>query len=257
MRVLDLAVMMGGPLFRPEIDSWIKQVQALAAEPSCSVHSKQDTEKSGLKVDIRRAEERAGNEAQEKTIVEPSTAEASSEKNGSFDTETLSAIREQGGHPTVVLLDAISSETERERTDHDRQRKRAKPSTPEIPLPPNSNPCSESIPRRHVPSLESFLCEHMLAERPVIITGVVMQWPASQRWRDLEYLKRVAGLRTVPVEVGETYVAEKWRQELMTMGRFIETHMEGGKGAEERGYLAQHPLFEQVRIENLGCSGFW
>ncbi|GAQ89752.1 hypothetical protein KFL_005580040 [Klebsormidium nitens] len=258
MRVLDLAVMMGGPLFRPEIDALINQVQALAAEPSRSVNNKHVTKESGLRFEGRFAEDWTKNpsgEAQEGTPVGPSSAEytkASSEQeatfpeDGLFDTKRVNRVREQGGPSGVALPDVTDAEDERERTDHDRQRKRAKVSSRKIPLPPNSNPCSESIPRRHVPSLEAFLCEHMLAERPVIVTGVVTQWPAFRRWGDLAYLKRVAGLRTVPVEVGETYVAEKWRQELMTMGRFIEMHMEGGERPEERGYLAQHPLFEQI-----------
>ena len=48
------------------------------------------------------------------------------------------------------------------------------------------------------------------------------------RWADMNYLKSVAGMRTVPVEVGDTYLDENYRQELITIGDFITRHIEGG-----------------------------
>ena len=113
------------------------------------------------------------------------------------------------------------------------------------PLPPGSG--VGGIVRAELPPLESFLTEHMAGEGvPLLITGLVNTWPASQRWRDPAYLLRVAGARTVPVEVGEHYLAPCWRQELMPLARFLEAHLRGGGGAVGRGYLAQHALFEQV-----------
>ncbi|CAH2068683.1 unnamed protein product [Thlaspi arvense] len=35
---------------------------------------------------------------------------------------------------------------------------------------------------------------------PVIISDCMAHWPAMTRWNDIDYLKRVAGFRTVPVE---------------------------------------------------------
>lgn len=46
------------------------------------------------------------------------------------------------------------------------------------------------------------------------VTGVVEHWPASTRWVDPGYLLRVAGCRTVPIEVGSHYLAEEWRQDM-------------------------------------------
>ena len=37
--------------------------------------------------------------------------------------------------------------------------------------------------------------------RPVVIHGGMEGWPALARWQDPSYLERVAGRRTVPVEV--------------------------------------------------------
>ena len=95
------------------------------------------------------------------------------------------------------------------------------------PLPPGSG--VGGIVRAELPPLECFLTEQMAGEGvPLLITGLVDSWPAAQRWRDPAYLLRVAGARTVPVEVGEHYLAAGWRQELMPLARFLEAHLRGG-----------------------------
>lgn len=126
-----------------------------------------------------------------------------------------------------------------------------------------------------------------------MLTGCMEHWPALARWGgDWGHLRRVAGPRTVPVEVGALgsrasrrrslrpraarlsptsfedaykssrqkpptacrtqvgshYLADKWRQELMTLDEFIDRFLLPGQeqGTQERGYLAQHQLFEQA-----------
>jgi lysine-specific demethylase 8 len=81
------------------------------------------------------------------------------------------------------------------------------------------------------------------------VSGCITHWPALLRWKDVNYLKKVAGARTVPIELGAHYVHPTWSQKLMTVGEFIEAHVE--PQIEENipvGYLAQHPLFDQVCI---------
>ena len=41
----------------------------------------------------------------------------------------------------------------------------------------------------------------------------------------LEYLRQVAGPRTVPVELGVRYTDEDWSQKLMTLSDFIDKHV--------------------------------
>lgn len=41
----------------------------------------------------------------------------------------------------------------------------------------------------------------------------------------LEYLKQIAGPRTVPVELGSHYTSSNWSQKLMTLSDFIDTHV--------------------------------
>jgi hypothetical protein len=294
MKCLDLAVMMGGPMYRPEVDVMIGRLQSLASEPSKIVKSRPgEVDSQPESVDRTRTVRSAEGIAALRIGVEESERDAAQERSADCSV----AVAEEGGYVNeraetgtehdvssdrsklrkqvdqkrelqrAVATAEASAHDQGERTDHDRQqRKRAKTASPHVSLPPGSQIDSNSVARRHMPSLESFLCEHMLQEQPVILTGVVSQWPAFEKWQDLQYFKRVAGLRTVPVEVGETYVAEKWRQELMTVEKFVEMYMEGeqgGSGPEERGYLAQHPLFEQVRPVSFrdlllkGLKGFY
>ncbi|CAM9723287.1 unnamed protein product, partial [Phaeothamnion confervicola] len=80
----------------------------------------------------------------------------------------------------------------------------------------------------------------------------------------MQYLRKVAGHRTVPVEMGGSYTSDGWRQQLMTLSKFIERHIEkakrdqgapsgsgdadGSNGATgpAAAYLAQHELLEQI-----------
>lgn len=71
-------------------------------------------------------------------------------------------------------------------------------------------------------------------------------WPAREKWLDVNYLLKIAGDRTVPVEIGSHYADENWSQKLMTLKEFIRKYYLGD--ADDMGYLAQHNLFEQVCV---------
>ncbi|KAG1695624.1 hypothetical protein DVH05_019363 [Phytophthora capsici] len=112
--------------------------------------------------------------------------------------------------------------------------------------------------RLEMPTLEEFR-NVMLQSEPVVITGAMEFWPALGRaagleraWADVKYLRHVAGLRTVPVEVGSSYLGDDWGQELMTLNEFLDRHIippvENVQGISPKtlGYLAQHRLFDQI-----------
>lgn len=67
-------------------------------------------------------------------------------------------------------------------------------------LPEKSLSCKMVV-KRSALSFEGFLREYFLCGSPVIITNSMTHWPASTKWNDMNYLKRIAGDRTVPVEV--------------------------------------------------------
>ena len=108
---------------------------------------------------------------------------------------------------------------------------------------------------RRVLSLRAFRTEHMRPSLPVVLGGVLSEWPALERWNGLAYLRRAMGHRTVPIEIGSRYTSAEWRQQLMTVDAFIDGHVLQRRGADAAGetvggtptaYLAQHRLFDQI-----------
>ena len=99
------------------------------------------------------------------------------------------------------------------------------------------------------PSLEAFLTNHIQKDKPVILDGVMDHWPArtTHQW-SINYLRTIAGCRTVPVELGLRYTDDTWTQKLMTVGDFIDNYIDPTeKGQDsEIAYLAQHQLFDQI-----------
>ena len=115
--------------------------------------------------------------------------------------------------------------------------------TPDLPRTPAGCAPLREVCRVHCPSVLQFA---RLVERgePVVITGAVGHWAALRRWRSLEYLRGVAGGRTVPVELGQ-YSADAFSQRLLTLSAFIDEHVVAPRGSRV-GYLAQHELLTQV-----------
>ncbi|XP_074512128.1 lysine-specific demethylase 8 isoform X2 [Sebastes fasciatus] len=104
-----------------------------------------------------------------------------------------------------------------------------------------------AIPRVKCPSLESFNTNYLLPLKPVILEGIIEHWPAlNQHPWSIEYLRCVAGCRTVPVEVGSRYTDEEWSQTLLTVNEFIDRYILNKDGVKGLGYLAQHQLFDQI-----------
>ncbi|KAL6655347.1 hypothetical protein ACP70R_006173 [Stipagrostis hirtigluma subsp. patula] len=141
-------------------------------------------------------------------------------------------------------------------------------------LPAKSLSCKKVERRAHI-SLEEFICNYFLRQSPVIISGCIDDWPARTKWKDIKYLKKIAGDRTVPVEcailrnvvqlvlsvwksqhyfalafetldVGKNYLCNEWKQELITFSQFLE-RMWSTDCPSKLTYLAQHPLFEQIK----------
>ncbi|KAK1586257.1 hypothetical protein Q3G72_000563 [Acer saccharum] len=112
-------------------------------------------------------------------------------------------------------------------------------------LPVRSLSCKLVV-KRSALSLEGFLREFMLSGSPVIITDCMGHWPARTRWNNIDYLKKVAGDRTVPVEVGKNYLCQEWKQELITFSQFLERIQSNDSSSSVPTYLAQHPLFDQI-----------
>ena len=83
--------------------------------------------------------------------------------------------------------------------------------------------------------------------KPVVIKNLISDWPALQKW-DLNYFWMVMAQRTVPIEIGKRYTDSDWGQKLLKFEEFLSKLTDQD---EEKVYLAQHPLLEQIpQLEN-------
>ncbi|KAM8962229.1 bifunctional peptidase and arginyl-hydroxylase JMJD5 isoform 2-T2 [Pelodytes ibericus] len=112
-----------------------------------------------------------------------------------------------------------------------------------------------TIPKLNCPSLEYFKDNYLTLQKPVILEGIIDHWPCMKKW-SVEYLGRVAGRRTVPVELGSRYTDTEWSQKLMSINEFINKYIINPQGS--MGYLAQHQLFEQIQElkEDIGIPDY-
>ncbi|CAH0407885.1 unnamed protein product [Chilo suppressalis] len=94
------------------------------------------------------------------------------------------------------------------------------------------------------PSMEHFYKNYIVAEKPVVLRNCINHWPALSKWRDQNYFIKLAGARTVSIEIGRDYTESEWTQKLMTIEDFIKDFIFQTNGST--GYLAQYQLFEQI-----------
>ncbi|KAL0592427.1 hypothetical protein ABG067_000535 [Albugo candida] len=78
-------------------------------------------------------------------------------------------------------------------------------------------------------------------------------WPAlghennERSWKDLNYIRKVAGLRSVPIEIGQSYMDDDWGQKIMTINKFMDEFIISSSSDTQRiAYLAQYCLFDQI-----------
>jgi lysine-specific demethylase 8 len=110
---------------------------------------------------------------------------------------------------------------------------------------PKALPNSQPIPCCHLPTMEKFFNEFFKANRPVVIRGMVAQWPAYRKW-SFDFLNELCGHRIVPVELGLKYTDVEWNQVLMTFHEYLSQYVRTTERKARPGYLAQHRLADQV-----------
>lgn len=96
------------------------------------------------------------------------------------------------------------------------------------------------------PCIEHFWTQYFHLHRPVKLTDCINHWPAISKWKDLNYLQKIAAYRTVPIELGRTYDDDDWGQNLFRFGDFIKKFMTDDCEKKTKAYLAQHDLFDQI-----------
>jgi len=102
------------------------------------------------------------------------------------------------------------------------------------------------------PSVVEFYSNYFMTSTPIIMKGCMSHWPAiadSDRcWHDIDNIKKICGMRMVPVETGYTYLAHDAGSKLLTISDFIDTYISTTTttGSSTMGYLAQHQLLDQI-----------
>lgn len=91
---------------------------------------------------------------------------------------------------------------------------------------------------------KQFSQEFYDKSQPVVIRQSIIDWPATEKWKDVSYFQRNFGYRTVPIEIGSQYTTDDWGQELMLLKDFIEKQFNDTPSSV--AYLAQHDLFGQI-----------
>jgi hypothetical protein len=83
------------------------------------------------------------------------------------------------------------------------------------------HPLSGEIDRRHKLRREDFLCNYYSTNRPVIITGMMDDWPAMRKW-NLDYFNERFGDREIEVQMGRNAGAnyEIEREKFLSRIRF-------------------------------------
>ena len=97
------------------------------------------------------------------------------------------------------------------------------------------------------PSMEHFWTKYFHLHRPVKLTSCIDHWPAMSKWKDFNYLMKIAAYRTVPIELGRAYDDDDWGQNLFLFGDFVKECLSKSDYSENlKAYLAQHDLFDQI-----------
>lgn len=91
----------------------------------------------------------------------------------------------------------------------------------------------QEVPRRHKISADELYNEFYLVNRPVIITGMMEDWPAMERWTDEYFLKHFAD-REVEVQFGRNRdtnfeINKAAHKRTMRFGDYVQMIQRGGE----------------------------
>lgn len=144
----------------------------------------------------------------------------------------------------------------------------------QLPPPSELPALSRPVERRVAPDVDAFR-PFFRENRPVLVEGAMTSWSACDAWADFDRLSERYGERLVPIEVGVINVdAERggsggevapakrqrsiggpgaagavddsgWSERITTMRDFL-SRLREAVPPEQKGYLAQHPLFDQM-----------
>ncbi|KAJ3270786.1 Lysine-specific demethylase 8 [Terramyces sp. JEL0728] len=123
----------------------------------------------------------------------------------------------------------------------------------ELPNEHLSEEYAREIPRVDARELSEaqFAKQYMEQEppKPVILTHALEAWPALKLWKNSSYLRQIGSGRLVPVEIcakeeaSKSFLSATWTHKVMALDEYISAYVEN---TTVHGYLAQHPLLDQI-----------
>ncbi|MBV9549197.1 MAG: cupin-like domain-containing protein [Alphaproteobacteria bacterium] len=96
-------------------------------------------------------------------------------------------------------------------------------------------------------SERAFKDEYVAHSRPCLIKGAVAHWPATHKWRERDYLKRICGAEQVPFWPHENHVTKKRIAPGVTNMRYADAIARLQEGRDEIGAIGCNP----------GTAGMW
>jgi lysine-specific demethylase 8 len=102
-----------------------------------------------------------------------------------------------------------------------------------------TNHLSSLVPVVTSPSLPVFYSDNLLKSEPALLRDCMEDWPAMEKWQSLDYIRRVCGLRSVPIETGEHYLSEDAAQQIMTINEFIDAYICKGRESQSLDHTAE------------------
>lgn len=92
------------------------------------------------------------------------------------------------------------------------------------------------------PSISEF---ERNVSNPIIIEGLISNWPALKKWSIPSFWIETAGHRFFPVEIGTNYESNDWYQEIIQLNEYFKSYVFADNNSKI-AYIAQHNWVHQI-----------
>lgn len=80
---------------------------------------------------------------------------------------------------------------------------------------------------------------------PLLIQKLITLWPALTKWKNPSFWIKCAGHRFFPVEIGDSYLSEGWKQDIIQLNDYFEKYV-FITDPNNIAYIAQHNWLHQI-----------
>jgi len=105
-----------------------------------------------------------------------------------------------------------------------------------------ATPTHDQIITLNDPSLSLFKAN---MSNPILIQDLISNWPASTKWKNPSFWIISAGHRFFPVEIGDNYLSEDWKQDVIQLNEYFDKYV-FNPDPKNIAYIAQHNWLHQI-----------